>query len=85
MLIQIFYYINNYLLGLVLKCIIVKKSIYNNCKAAVNVNGYIADLFSNVFGVRHIDALSPTLFGLYINNLVQELKEGSEGIQTEFS
>ncbi len=28
--------------------------------------------------------MSPTLFGLYINYLVQELKEGSEGIQTEF-
>ncbi len=60
------------------------KSIYSNCKAGVNVNGYITDFFSNVFGVRQGDALSPTLFGLYINDLVQELKEGSEGIQTEF-
>ncbi len=60
------------------------KSIYSNCKAGVNVNGYITDLFSNVFRVRQGDALSPTLFGLYIKDLVQELKEGSEGIQTEF-
>ncbi len=28
------------------------KCIYCNCKAGVNVNGYITDLFSNVFGVR---------------------------------
>ncbi len=60
------------------------KNIYNNCKAGVNVNGYIRDSFSNVFWVRNGDALSLTLFGLYINDLVQELKEGSKGIQTEF-
>ncbi len=34
--------------------------------------------------LRQGDVLSPTLFGLYINDLVQELKEGSKGIQTEF-
>ncbi len=60
------------------------KSIYSNCKAGINVNGYITDFFSNVFVVRQGDALSPTLFGLYINDLVKELKEESEGIQTEF-
>ncbi len=60
------------------------KSIYSNCKAGLNVNGHITDLFSNVFGVRQRDALSPTLFGLYINDLVQELNEGSERIQREF-
>ncbi len=60
------------------------KSIYSNCKAGVNVNGYITDLFSNVFGVRQGDALSPTRFGLYINDLAQERKEGSENIQIKF-
>ncbi len=28
--------------------------------------------------------MSPTLFGLYISDLVQDLKEGSDGIQTEY-
>ncbi len=60
------------------------RSIYSNCKAGVNVNRYITDCFSNVFGVRQGEAFSPTLCGLYINDLVQEIKEGSEGIQTEF-
>ncbi len=59
------------------------ESIYSNCKTRVNVNGYITDFFSNVFGVRQGDALSPTLLWLYINDLVQELKEGSECIQTD--
>ncbi len=45
----------------------------------------ISNIMSYIIAyVRQGDALSPTLLGLYINNLVQELKEWSEGIQTEF-
>ncbi len=39
---------------------------------------------STVFRVRQGDVLWPTRFGLYKNSLVQELKQGSECIQTEF-
>ena len=67
--------------GKIYNCI---KSMYSGCKAGVNVNGYVTDLFSSEHGVRQGDALSPTLFGLYINDLVSDLKRGSEGIQTEF-
>ena len=66
--------------GKILDCI---KNIYDGCKCGVDVNGHITKWFSSNFGVRQGDALSPTLFGLYINDLVNSLKEGSQGITIE--
>ena len=56
------------------------KNIYKGGKCGVNVNGNITNWFPCEYGVRQGDVLSPTLFGLYINDLVQELKDGSSGI-----
>ena len=59
------------------------KCIYNKCAAGINVNGYITDWFNTEYGVRQGDTLSPTLFGLYINDLVTELKNNTNGITCE--
>ncbi len=60
----------------ILDCI---KSIYQG----VNVNGHITDWFSIEFGVKQRDTLSPTLFGLFINDLVSAIKANTKGIDLE--
>jgi hypothetical protein len=57
------------------------KSVYTDSKACVNLNGYLTNSFSTDSGVRQGDALSPTLFGLYINDLVSVLHECGAGIK----
>ena len=56
------------------------KSIYQQCNARINVNGYLTDEFSSDFGVRQGDCLSPTLFGLFINDLATDIKNSGRGI-----
>lgn len=63
--------------GKILDCI---RNIYHDCKCGVDLNGNITDWFSCNYGVRQGDVLSPTLFGLYINDLVKALKDGASGI-----
>ncbi len=62
--------------GKILDCI---KSIYEDGKAGVIVNGHITDCFCIHFG----HTLSPTLFGLFINDLVSALKTNTKGIDLE--
>ncbi len=57
------------------------KSIYTDCKSCVNVNGFLTPSFSSAFGVRQGDTLSPTLFGLYINDLAKDLNDSKKGIK----
>ena len=60
--------------------------IYEDAKAGVELNGAITNWFGIKAGVRQGDPLSPTLFGLFINDLVDFVKESAEGIKTpEFS
>ena len=57
------------------------KSIYHTCKARININGYLTTEFSSEFGVRQGDSLSPTLFGLFINDLAHEINTSGHGIK----
>ncbi len=56
--------------GKILDCI---KCIYEDGKTSVNVNRHFTDWLSIYFGVKQGDTLSPTLFGLFINDLVSAL------------
>ena len=60
------------------------KNIYSICNTSVNVNGYMTEFFSSNFGVRQGDCLSTTLFILYINDIVQELRQNTIGIKNDY-
>ncbi len=56
------------------------KNIYSSCISTVNVNGYLTEKFPINLGVCQGDSLSPTLFGLYINDLAKALNASNKGI-----
>ena len=53
---------------------------YSDSKACINLNGYLTNCFPAEFGVKQGDCLSPTLFGLYINDLVEDIKQNTVGV-----
>lgn len=64
--------------GKILNCL---KNIYSDCKCTVNVNGMLTETFSSHYGVRQGDTLSPTLFNIFINDLISDIKNGSAGVK----
>jgi hypothetical protein len=46
---------------------------YTECMSAI-INGSLNDWFGVNYGVRQGNTLSPTLFGIFVNDLVDELK-----------
>ena len=57
------------------------KNIYNECYNCVDVNGNITNWFSADVGVKQGDGLSPTLFGIYVNDIITEISEMDVGIE----
>ncbi len=57
------------------------KNIYSSCMSTVNVNGYLTKKFPINLGVCQGDGLSPTHFGLYINDLAKALNASGKGIK----
>ena len=59
------------------------KALYEKTEVCIRVNGYLTDWFSNILGVRQGDGLSPTLFSLYINDLLTDIKNASCGVDID--
>ena len=57
------------------------KSMYVNTQSCLQINEFFTDWFSVLNGVKQGDNLSPTLFALFINDLVNELDSLRYGIQ----
>ena len=55
-------------------------SIYQNSESCVRLNGKLTDWFICETGVKQGDNLSPTLFAVFINDLVKELNDQDMGI-----
>ena len=64
--------------GNIYKCI---KALYSHPLARVKVNNNVTEWFEINSGVRQGDSLSPSLFGLFINDLISEIKDLNIGIK----
>ena len=59
------------------------KSIYLDTSSCLKINGEFTDFFNIPNGVRQGDPLSPTLFSLFLDDLIKELKAQNLGIDIE--
>ena len=59
------------------------KTLYRDNRACLNINGYISPSFQSNSGVKQGDSLSPTLFNLYINDLIHELNGQHSGVSID--
>ena len=62
------------------KMLKIVQTMYANPQNCVRVGGRLTDWFSQSAGVRQGDALAPTLFALFINDLVPEINGLSCGV-----
>ena len=58
------------------------KNMYNDLRSSVRINNIMTDSFSVESGVRQGDNLAPTLFTLYINDLIPVINELDVGVST---
>ena len=57
------------------------KSLYSNPVARVKLNSYYTDWFDTTSGVKQGDSLSPTLFCIFINDLIKDVNDQNLGIK----
>ncbi len=66
--------------GNIYKCI---KAIYDNPLSCVKINDNVTEWFETASGVRQGDSLLPTLFSLFINDLIKEVKDLNLGVSVD--
>ncbi len=59
------------------------KNIYQNSYCSVNVNNMLTDWFDINVGIKQGDSLSPTMFGIFINDIVEDVKSVNTGIEID--
>ena len=57
------------------------KTLYADCKASVSMNGSYTDFFNITSGVKQGDVISPTLFTIFIDDLVKGIKRLDLGVE----
>ena len=55
-------------------------SLYSNAMACVKISNYKTSIFDITSGVKQGDTLSPTLFSMFINDLVVDVKNLNSGV-----
>ena len=56
------------------------KSLYQDMRSMVRLNGMLTEPFHVTLGVRQGDNISPTLFSIYINDLLYEINLLNKGV-----
>ena len=59
------------------------RAMYNNTRAIVKGNQMSSSWFDTRFGVRQGDTLSPTLFNIFLNDLVTDIENLHRDIETD--
>ncbi len=59
------------------------KNIYQNSYCSVNVNNMLMDWFNTKAGVKQGDSWPPTMFGIFINDIVEDVKSVNTGIEID--
>ncbi len=57
------------------------KALYSHPTGKIRLNKASTDWFDITSGVKQGDSLSPTLFGIYINDLISEVNQHNLGLQ----
>jgi hypothetical protein len=55
-------------------------SLYNNTNSCIKLNSIFTEFFETISGVRQGDNLSPTLFNIYINDLITDINNLGKGV-----
>ena len=58
-------------------------SLYSNPMSRVVLNEHRTEYFKCPLGVKQGDCLSPTLFGIFINDLAQQIKDSKIGLKMD--
>ena len=56
------------------------KTLYENPRSCVHLNGQLSDWFHVNSGVRQGDSLSPCLFSIFINDLAEKINQAGAGV-----
>ncbi len=59
------------------------KAIYQESICSINVNNILIEWFDTNCGVKQGDTLSPTIFGIFINDIVDDVKSVNIGINID--